>query len=489
MNAEKTESTSLWTKAPVANLVRYEPSGVYFARAKVHGKLVRKSLDTNILSVAKLRLADLLDTEHRAVAPSQTKIIGKMTFGDALAVFKERQKHATEIKERTKEYNERAAETLLKTWPGLEQTDVKRITKFECLEWRSRFGKKYSPTVTNGTLSILRRVFDLAVDSGARYDNPARDKDVKRARVRRKELQLPEPDQFIALVSHVRGNGSGKGGHCADAIEFFSYAGPRLSEAARIYGRDCSFIKSEIIIRGDPITGTKNWEIRRVPMIPEIKKLLERLKTERGEQEFLNNPVLKVRKFNRSLKNACAKLGIHHLSHHDLRHLFATRCIESGVDIPTVAKWLGHKDGGVLAMQTYGHLRDKHSENMAQKVVFGVVATPEVTPLPKANSSELTASSTQAKTSAQVKAAYSYPWWASSEVVEIFWGQANEPVQIVPQAKYLESAKRAMGREVFEQELAEPQALLEELAARVGVKTIEKLKAKISRPTAVTLAA
>ena len=34
----------------MANLVRYEPSGIYFARAKVRGKLVRKSLDTNVLS-------------------------------------------------------------------------------------------------------------------------------------------------------------------------------------------------------------------------------------------------------------------------------------------------------------------------------------------------------------------------------------------------------------------------------------------------------
>src|ERR1022692_1721939 len=91
MKAENIESASLWTKAPVANLVRYEPSGIYFARAKVRGKLVRKTLDTNILSVAKLRLADVLDAEHRAVAPSQTKIIGKMTFADALGIFRERQ--------------------------------------------------------------------------------------------------------------------------------------------------------------------------------------------------------------------------------------------------------------------------------------------------------------------------------------------------------------------------------------------------------------
>ena len=113
MKAQKNEPSSDWTKAPVANLVRYEPSGIYFARAKVRGKLVRKSLDTNILSVAKLRLADVVNAEHRAVAPSQTKIIGKMTFGDALGIFRERQKHATDIKESTKGYNERAACDLL----------------------------------------------------------------------------------------------------------------------------------------------------------------------------------------------------------------------------------------------------------------------------------------------------------------------------------------------------------------------------------------
>jgi hypothetical protein len=37
-----------------------------------------------------------------------------------------------------------------------------------------------------------------------------------------------------------------------------------------------------------------------------------------------------------------------------------------------------------------------------------------------------------------------------------------------------------MGREVFEQELTEPQSLLEELAERVDTSIIAKLKAKIS---------
>jgi hypothetical protein len=50
--------------------------------------------------------------------------------------------------------------------------------------------------------------------------------------------------------------------------------------------------------------------------------------------------------------------------------LFATCCIESGVAVPTVARWLGHKDGGALAMKVHGHLRNQHSREMAKKVKF-----------------------------------------------------------------------------------------------------------------------
>ena len=45
-------------KSPVANIVvRYDSSGVYFARAKVGGKLIRRSLKAGTLNVAQLRLA------------------------------------------------------------------------------------------------------------------------------------------------------------------------------------------------------------------------------------------------------------------------------------------------------------------------------------------------------------------------------------------------------------------------------------------------
>jgi len=104
-------------------------------------------------------------------------------------------------------------------------------------------------------------------------------------------------------------------------------------------------------------------------MIGEMKRLLERLRLVRpGEEPSAR--VMRVGECMHSMERAASKLGITRLTHHDLRHLFATRSIESGVDIPTVSRWLGHKDGGALAMRVYGHLRDQHSKAMARKVSF-----------------------------------------------------------------------------------------------------------------------
>jgi integrase len=101
-----------------------------------------------------------------------------------------------------------------------------------------------------------------------------------------------------------------------------------------------------------------------------MEVLLRRLHDQAASAAPLKGRILQITECPVSLHRACNQLGIARLRHHDLRHLFATRCIESGVDIPTVARWLGHKDGGALAMRVYGHLRNQHSQEMAKKVKF-----------------------------------------------------------------------------------------------------------------------
>src|SRR6059036_226569 len=100
-----------------------------------------------------------------------------------------------------------------------------------------------------------------------------------------------------------------------------------------------------------------------------MRALLERLRTA-NPSATSEVAVMKVNECQKAMDRAAKQVGMKRITHHDLRHLFATRCIESGVDIPTVSRWLGHKDGGALAMKTYGHLRREHSTAMAKHVKF-----------------------------------------------------------------------------------------------------------------------
>ncbi len=235
---------SPWVKAPVANLVRYKPSGIYFARAKVGGKLIRQSLKTRVLSNAKLKLRDLLAGEERKVQGQKAIVVGKMTFGDAWDAYDKRLIHDPDIKPSTKKYQNEILRALEKSWPGLKLLDVKKITKAECLAWRSAFAVGYSATRVNGAISLLRRMFETAIEAGVRNDNPALA--LHRAKVRQKELVLPEPHQFLQFVKEIEAGGGSKSKHCADLVRFLSFGGFRITEASKITWADCNFEKGEL---------------------------------------------------------------------------------------------------------------------------------------------------------------------------------------------------------------------------------------------------
>lgn len=96
-----------------------------------------------------------------------------------------------------------------------------------------------------------------------------------------KELTLPGHEQFIELVSETRRVPFGPGLASADLVEFLAYGGFRKGEASHAIWSDCDFKRREILVRGNAETGTKNGEMRRVPMIADIVQLLERLRAAR----------------------------------------------------------------------------------------------------------------------------------------------------------------------------------------------------------------
>jgi integrase len=367
-NKSRLSKDGKWCSFPkVPNLLQYTSSGTYFARVKINGKIIRQSLETNVWTNAKLNLVDFLKKQQG----QRDNGVAFPLFSQAVERFKQDVANDASLKERSKHYRTTCIRKIELTWPDLWEKRINEITTQECKTWAAKLRAEVAGQYFNNIVDTLRLILDAAIEEHQKAGGeiiPNVAGDVARAKIKAKHLKLPEPDQFRQLVAWVRKQNSW-GKAAAELIEFLAYSGLRLyTEAQWAAWEDVDRKRNEIVVRGDPNTATKNWEIRRIPILPNMAELLERLAVSR--EEPLNGRILRISECPGTLKKACEAVGIPPLRHHDLRHLFATRCIEAGVDIPTVARWLGHKDGGALAMRTYGHLRNEHSQAMAQKVKF-----------------------------------------------------------------------------------------------------------------------
>jgi len=247
---------------------------------------------------------------------------------------------------------------------------VRNITAVQCDRWLERRGKGLSASSFVQELDTLRLVLGFAVKRGLLLENPALS--IRRRRVVTKMIAIPTREQFQAIIAAARDadeafGTQGKGMDGADLLELLAYSGCRLHEATELRWQDVDFDRGCITVTGGE-GGTKNHENRAVPMTPALRDLLKRLHEKKGPEGTAL--VSETKGARRCLASACRKLKLPHFTHHDLRHFFATTCIESGVDIPTISRWLGHKDGGALAMKVYGHLRQEHSFEMSKRVSF-----------------------------------------------------------------------------------------------------------------------
>ena len=358
-----------WVATRHRGIYRHK-SGIYYLRISSGRKKSWKSLGTNLISVARPKAEQVLRElqQIEELAPSGA-ISGDTTMGELVALRLKEVENDPSLKPTTRHYWKQVFTALLRSWPDLEGARAKAITKTECENWADHYSKSVSGTRFNNTLSGLKKLFSIAVENGARLTNPA--SHLKRVRPSQKDLnaRLPSREQFLELVATIRTGGGRFSKDAAAFVELLAYSGLRTGEAKWLRWKDCDLDGGVIIVRGDPTLGTKNGRIRRVPIISALQEFLTRqrvLAPKASPSDF----VCAVNEAQKSIDHAVAKLGIPRITHHDLRHLFATTCIESGVDIPTVSKWLGHTDGGVLAMKVYGHLRNEHSLTAAKLVSF-----------------------------------------------------------------------------------------------------------------------
>jgi integrase len=166
-------------------------------------------------------------------------------------------------------------------------------------------------------------------------------------------------------VKSIAEAGARQSKDCADMVRLLAFSGVRLQEAIALRWEHVADATNRISIPG---TKSKSSD-RTIPIFPQLGALFAEIRDRRGTEPG-SASILAIKECKGALRAACHAVGTKPLTHHSLRHLFTTRAIEAGVDIPTVSKWLGHADGGALLMRVYGHLLDDHSQRMASKMNF-----------------------------------------------------------------------------------------------------------------------
>ena len=160
------------------------------------------------------------------------------------------------------------------------------------------------------------------------------------------------------------------------------YTGLRIGELLALEWSDVDFQKGLIYISKTCHDGNANGKHCRIiespktvhsrRVIPLPKQLLPILKkhNKKSTCNFIvadgDKPVF-VRSYQRTFELLLAKLNIPHRGFHSLRHTFATRALECGMDVKTLSELLGHKNP-TITLNRYAHSLLEHKRDMMNRL-------------------------------------------------------------------------------------------------------------------------
>lgn len=337
------------------NLLLYKPTGTYYIKYKLKGVKKIESLETKNLVLARRKLMTLLSRVRNGI----------MTSGSGSTLHSLREQYETHLEGKsiekrtltTRISNLKLIET---TFPRYHSIRIGAVTKFLVETWRDALNKKhlskrgtpYSVAQVNQCVCTLRQLFRYGEETGLlMHENPVQR--VKQLPYRQKRVILPSNEQVEQLRLVLKSN-SPDG---LDLFDFLCATGVRIESSLHVYWKDVDTRQNVLHIDKAKRGGYS------VPLFPALNAVLTRLKKPETQPE---ERITKVDSIKKTMNTSCRKLGIPRMTHHSCRHLFCTRALEKGVDIKTLAEWLGHKDGGVLVLKTYGHLRKEHSQAQAK---------------------------------------------------------------------------------------------------------------------------
>ena len=96
--------------------------------------------------------------------------------------------------------------------------------------------------------------------------------------------------------------------------------------------------------------------LRKIPINSDLLRILNEMYPKAESRYVVSNQASFVspRTYEYRYCKILQESGIHHINYHALRHTFATRCIEVGVDIKSLSEILGHSNVSIT-LNTYVH--------------------------------------------------------------------------------------------------------------------------------------
>jgi len=209
---------------------------------------------------------------------------------------------------------------------------------------------KIADSTVNRELALLKRMFNLAITwdlySGL---NPVRR--VKFFREFNNRLRVLSPEEEGKLIHNAIP-------YLQDLIRFALNTGLRTGEIFSLRWSHVDLPRGIL-----SVFASKTQTIREIPINAEAREVLEAWKLNKKNEVVFYNP--QTGKPFVDLKNgfilACEKSGISGVTWHTLRHTFASRLVNSGVDIVTVKELLGHSSISVTMRYAHTNIESKRA--------------------------------------------------------------------------------------------------------------------------------